>query len=57
MPPTGRPDRVVGLQLALPVLPVGWWFSEAWDRVQARRRDRDGMLPLGQSAQWWSGVG
>lgn len=47
----------MGLQLVLPVLPMGWQFSEVRDRSQARERDGDGVLPGGQSAQRWSGVG
>lgn len=47
----------MGLQLVLPVLPVRWQFSEVWDRLQARGRDWDGVLPRGHGAQRWSGVG
>lgn len=56
-PLPGRSDRALGLQLVLPELPVWWQFSEAWDRLQARGRDGDGVLPPRQSTQGWSRVG
>lgn len=56
-PRPGGSNSTLGRRGVPPAEPAAWPLSEARDRVQARGRDRDGVLPPGQSAQRWSRVG